>query len=650
MTLTGDRGFWDETGELQILGRGDRQVKYRGFRVDLDDVEARVGAFITEARGVAAVLDQDKLVVIVTPETLNAYSVRKRLADWLPYYMVPRKVHALEALPMTCAGKLDYNLARSMLRTKIGDTVNTGVDNPLLEEESNAKDLSTLECQIADLWRRVIRLSSRSAITWDSSFISVGGESISALKLRSEMEKTLGLQVSVRDILSTSNLRELAVVVESSGLRPQLMRCPSGETSSQMASNLSPMERGLWALSDGFMGFSALNVSLLCRLDITIDIDRLTTSLNAVLNRHAVLRSKYHGPNSPELAFRTLSETTPQVYRLGHYELDAEAEVNRPFNVESDDLIRVFVTPDEMLIVAHHLVCDLTASRKIMIQTCQHYQGIELDPDGTSYVSPGFLQEINMGRTEDSTRLRFWDEYLGNRRLKQVPHQGHVGKVDKGGRSFVTKLEPGFFAGAQSFARLHEVTTHQFFLAVVALATSQPTDDDGWLDTTIGATHLNREEPQYEDMVGLFIQPLPIRLRWSGYDCQAKDLLSLVKQSSQEALSNAVPWEVLRKHLREQNTPSVPVKQRQDQNLFDIMLSVHQASDWKECFLPGMSLQYTFPQGSSKFNCLVEWMGNNENDESFLRIEYSTGWANAQEVEVMGFRMIKVAEMVMRGE
>lgn len=92
-----------------------------------------------------------------------------------------------------------------------------------------------------------------------------------------------------------------------------------------------------------------------------------------------------------------------------------------------------------------------------MIQTCQYYEGIELSPDGTSYVSPGFLQEINTGRTEDPTRLRFWDKYLGDRPPNQVPTQGHCGKVDRGGRSIVTKLGPGFCAGAQSFARLHEV-------------------------------------------------------------------------------------------------------------------------------------------------------------------------------------------------
>lgn len=180
---------------------------------------------------------------------------------------------------MTRAGRLDYNLARSMLRAKIGDTVDPGVDRPLQREEPNDEVLSILECQIAGLWRkipRVIKLSSQPAISWDSSFISVGGEPIRALKLRSEMEKALGLQVSVRDILGTSNSRELAVVVESSGL-----------------------------------GLSALNVSLFCRLDITVDVDRLTTSLNAILTCHAVLRSKYHRADRPGLAFRTLSEALP---------------------------------------------------------------------------------------------------------------------------------------------------------------------------------------------------------------------------------------------------------------------------------------------------------------------------------------------------
>lgn len=632
MYKTGDLGYWDEAGQLALLGRDDRQIKYRGFRVDMDDIEARVRAGVPQAHGVAVLLDHDWLVVILTPRALQAEVVKQQLAKCLPSHVMPR-IYVMEKLPVTRAGKLDYRSASRIVQSTSGDLG----DVVLGTSANHSEDLSNTEFQIADFWREVLQLPADLPLSPASSFMELGGESISALRLRGKVEHVLGRQLPLTNILTTSTLREMAFVVERS--KPSLSSPSIGivQEDFDTISPLSAMERSLCALNKGNMTSNALNVSLLCNLDPRVNVGRLTDSLNQILSRHTILRSHYHGLDDLDKAFRTITESPPEVSLVTSADLHSQTEINRPFNLEAEDLMRVFVSPSELLVVAHHIILDLTALRKLMRQVQQSYDGVEIAPDGASYVSRKFLNGPEMFGPRDRERVSFWDGYLENRPLTYSPHRSRAGG------SFVTRLEPEFWAHIQQFARLQQVTAHHFFLAAAALATS-PCTDEGVVDTVIGAPHLNREQEMHEGVVGLFLQPLPIRIRWTNKKAPMVDLLALVKDSSQQALSNAISWETLCGRVKGHD------RDAEDQALFDIMLTVHRTKEWDDCLVTGMSPQYTFAQGSSKFNCLIEWVGGGQDEEAILRIEYSNAWATAEEIETLASKLTLAARMMARGE
>lgn len=633
MYKTGDLGYWDEANQLVLLGRHDRQIKYRGFRVDMDDIEARVRAGIPQAHGVAALLDCDRLVLILTPGTLQAEVVKKKLAECLPSHVMPR-ICVMEKLPVTRAGKLDYRSASRLVQSTSGGLADVALGTSV----APSADLSNTERRIADLWREVLRLPAELVLSPTSSFMDLGGESISALRLRSKVQRLLGRQVSLTDILTTSTLRDMSLSVESSTLSTPTVSLSIAQTAFDTVSSLSPMERGLCALNKGNMDSTALNVSLLCKLDPRVDVDRLADSLNQILSRHMILRSRFHGLDDLDKAFRTLAESPPKVSKVASADLNADTEVNRPFNLEAEDLMRVFVSPTEFLVVAHHIILDLTALRKLMRQVQQSYNGVEISPDGPSYVSRNFLSDTEMFGFRDRERLSFWDEYLANCPLICSPQRSRAGG------SFVTRLEPEVWARVQHFARIHQVTAHHFFLAAAALAAFYRTNEEGVVDTVIGAPHVNREQDIHEDVVGLFLQPLPIRIRWPDKNAPVADLLALVKDSSQQALTNVISWETLCARLKGHDGDA------EGEALFDIMLTVHRTNEWDDCLVAGMSPKYTFAQGSSKFNCLIEWVVGSQDEEAILRIEYSNTWATADEIEVLASKLILVARMMAQGE
>jgi len=112
---TGDLGHWNTRGELEVLGRGDRQVKIRGIRIELDEVEATLKEAVTAAGGTesAAVIasapmsDQSQIVGFVAPSSVNVDAIRKQSETQLPDYMVPSIFQAVAELPRLANGKVD---------------------------------------------------------------------------------------------------------------------------------------------------------------------------------------------------------------------------------------------------------------------------------------------------------------------------------------------------------------------------------------------------------------------------------------------------------------------------------------------------------------------------------------------------------------
>jgi amino acid adenylation domain-containing protein len=105
MYMTGDICRWTETGEIQVIGRVDDQVKLKGYRIELDEVAAVVSK-CHDVSGCAVLVKDDMLVAFVTPNTLDVQEIRDFVLEHLPYYMAPATYVLLEEFPMNANGKV----------------------------------------------------------------------------------------------------------------------------------------------------------------------------------------------------------------------------------------------------------------------------------------------------------------------------------------------------------------------------------------------------------------------------------------------------------------------------------------------------------------------------------------------------------------
>ncbi|MBM3606448.1 MAG: non-ribosomal peptide synthetase, partial [Alphaproteobacteria bacterium] len=217
---TGDLCRRDSDGRLRFLGRVDQQVKLRGYRIELGEIETRL-ARLPGVREVAVVARAEgqgerQLIGFVTgEETLDPASLRSALAQDLPDFMVPLRVHVLPAMPLTPNRKID----RKALAT--GDVVPAPTQRPRpmpvkpVSAVSVAPAADVAPPASADLQDRIGQLMARilglAAVQPGDNFFSLGGHSLLAVQLHRSIREELGLaRSSITDIFRFPILSDLA--------------------------------------------------------------------------------------------------------------------------------------------------------------------------------------------------------------------------------------------------------------------------------------------------------------------------------------------------------------------------------------------------------------------------------------------------------
>jgi amino acid adenylation domain-containing protein len=197
--LSGDIASMTASGRIDLHGRRDRQIKLRGFRIELDEVELAV---VRTGLATQAVVEKvgdgpgSALAGFVVPATeFDLDALRSRLAQTLPGYMVPTTWQMLSALPLGPTGKIDRAALLAALEPNTSDTSAFG------DEVANT---------VISAWREVLPNSSSEV-----NFLEAGGNSITAVQLASRVQTALGVQCPPELVLLADDVADLvARVVE----------------------------------------------------------------------------------------------------------------------------------------------------------------------------------------------------------------------------------------------------------------------------------------------------------------------------------------------------------------------------------------------------------------------------------------------------
>ncbi|MBL8300937.1 MAG: amino acid adenylation domain-containing protein [Rhodanobacteraceae bacterium] len=205
MYKTGDQARWLPNGEIDFLGRNDAQIKLRGFRIELSEIESHLVRFpdVSEA-AVALRRDVNGEAVLVAywvaasiTEGVNALMLRAHLAAVLPDYMVPALFVRMDQLPLNSNGKLDRNALPAPEAAHVATLTDTAPQG-------------ALEQRVAAAWHDVL---GRQDVGRGDNFFSIGGHSLLTLRLCRRLEMD-GLHVDIADIFRCPTIHSLADLLQ----------------------------------------------------------------------------------------------------------------------------------------------------------------------------------------------------------------------------------------------------------------------------------------------------------------------------------------------------------------------------------------------------------------------------------------------------
>ncbi|KAF4342274.1 non-ribosomal peptide synthetase [Fusarium beomiforme] len=396
MYKTGDLVKYNHDGTFHIAGRKDAQVKFHGQRIELGEIEHHINTSPSIKHGMVILpregfckgrlmaivqlcdaLNQDlvpkgqpyKLIDGDLGETaqVNIAETRKLLTDRLPSYMVPSMWIAVEFIPRLQSGKLDRKKTAKWIDTMSEDLYRQLNPIAAVEPPTGQNSRNQFELELHKIWAHVLNLKGEQ-LGFHQSFLSVGGDSISAMQVMSECKKR-GLGLAVSHIINCKSISALALQVKAIH-RPVLQN----ETVEQPF-ELSPIQKLYFSRPGHAQGH--YNQSFLLRTSRRIHDSDMRKAVETIIWRHSMLRARFREEANGEWTQRITNEVASS-YRLRTVKLASCETVGHSIG-ESQTCLNITEGPlvaadlierdgqDQLLfVVAHHLVIDLVSWRIIL--------------------------------------------------------------------------------------------------------------------------------------------------------------------------------------------------------------------------------------------------------------------------------------------
>ncbi|WP_122453050.1 non-ribosomal peptide synthetase, partial [Pseudomonas viridiflava] len=556
MYRTGDLARWNADGTLEYLGRNDDQVKIRGVRIELGEIEAQLSQLpgIEEALIVAREDEpgQPRLVGYFTERadvtTLNVGELRTALLAVLPGYMVPSALVRLDAWPLTANGKVD----RRALPVPDRDALNTG--------EYQAPQ-GELEIALAAIWSELLQVER---VGRHDRFFELGGHSLLAMRMVSQVRQRLSLELALGDLFADSALAAVARCLGSTG-RSELPAIQVIRHEGPVP--LSFAQQRLWFLAQMEDANSAYNIPLGLQLTGQLDTRALKRALERIVVRHDSLRSRFIQQEGEARVEAAAASVVPDLLWQDLRGQDEQAlqrvvreEAAQPFDLLDDLPIRgrlLCLAEDRhvLLLTLHHIVADGWSlgvfTRELTALYRAFSQGLDdpLPPLALQYADYTLWQRDWLDGERMSHQSDYWHQALsGAPALLTLPtDRPRPARQDYSGASVAVRLDPRLCDDLKTFCQLHAVTPFMLFMGAWAVLLARLS---GQSEVVIGMPVANRRRSEVEELIGLFVNTLAVRIDTSG-EPDVSTLLARIKSQVIQAQEHQdLPFEQVVERLR----------------------------------------------------------------------------------------------------
>jgi len=404
---------------------------------------------------------------------------------------------------------------------------------------NNKNQITDIQNKLAKMWKHLFNIEE---ISLENDFFELGGNSLLGVRLGASVIMEFDVELPVDIFFSNPTLGDLAQYIESHLSRNKFVPISKVETIEYY--NLSPAQKRMFILDKINPNSTTYNTMLCLNLGTAVEIPKIEESIRQTIRRHESLRT----------SFKIIEDTPKQIvnenfsFRLEHYTISSleiekyKEQFDTPFNLSNDLLIRGMVLTlseskeNYLFLNIHHIVIDGSSVAIILKDFAKAYNGNPLNPIRLQYKDYANWQEEQQKQEGVQKQIDYWIERIGNDppvlnlpldfpRPSVKNHEGdvHYFKID----NILTKKIDGF-------AHANKMTPFMVLLSVVNILLSKYSRQE---DIIVGTPIAGRPHVELQDMVGMFVNMMPMRNQ-PEKNKTFKEFLLEVRQNSFDAFEN----------------------------------------------------------------------------------------------------------------
>lgn len=515
---TGDLVKWLPDGQLMYYGRNDFQIKLNGYRIELGEIENVLNAYETIVQSAVLVQKQGDFSYLaayyVAEESISHEALRAYVSRILPSYMLPTHYAHVQALPLTINGKLDVKAL------------------PSFEHISDAHyvaPLNATEIALCDIWQSVLSLE-KVGVTDD--FFAIGGYSIAAMQIVHKMSRCLGYTVTISDLLQYKTISDIL----THGSK-QKADCIIPVLDSTERAALSFSQQRLWFIerfegshadgshADGSHAggsHAAYHVPFYLALESGIDITAFKLAVQSVIKRHDILRTIFvedkNGIDYQMVCSESLIISEKEISDAAVL-LACQQEANTSFDLRREYPIRLSIYQTETCFYAalifHHIAFDGWSTGIFFTElTAEYHRFVSgmmstLLPLSIQYKDFAAWQKQYLQSEQLKEDVIFWKTTLTDLTVLDFPtDKPRPNHINYKGDYVYHTLSNDLSIQLKTLAKKMGTTLYTVMLSAFYIVLQGYTHQT---DLVVGTVVANREFAALENLIGFFVNSLPLR-------------------------------------------------------------------------------------------------------------------------------------------
>ncbi len=637
---TGDYGRITPEGDIEFLGRMDRQIKIRGIRIELEEIEhfllkhSLVKEAVVDVKErennnkiiCAYIIFQNKSANENTDNSSEITEISQYLKEKLPNYMVPQSFMAMDKFPITENGKIDYKALPIPLYYDI--------------EKNETIIWDDIDKEIRDIWCKILGIKE---VGINVNFLDIGGDSLNIMTMIAEINQKYNIEFPLGYVFENPTIKGI-----SQHIRTMINKEQQSDLSIKLAPSRSyyPLssEQKRMFISNFYDSNNAVyNISAAVIIEGKINVKKMEESFRILISRHESLRTVFLVVDD-EPYQKIIDEFDWSIDYMEAKEEkidDVIKDYIKPFDLSKAPLFRIGLVKvglekHYLIFDMHHIISDAVSSMILLneIRIMNNKESLPTIP--IQYKDYAFWQ----GSMRNTDKFKECESYWINKFKETVPVLDMPTDYERTdiksykGKSFDYVISKKLTKDLEALAIKNNVTLYMLLSSIYLILINKYSKQN---DITIGTPITNRPHKELENVVGMFVNILPIRNQLHP-DMSFLELLQEVRRNSIEAFNN-------RFYQFEELVNKLKINRVSNRHpIFDIVFTMQDINVIEQKIGNVKLVPHRLKDKLTKFDLLL--FATMQKENIYLSLEYLEQLYKRETIEKMMKRYIEIMESV----